>query len=216
MKKWSVLIGLVIIMIIATGCSSPFSNERGMSEDIEITADNIPEEPTKEEIINKIKNNTSNDIDDIIEANFALMDVVTVDSNEAEIYATKRFELSELSSVLSSTIEPDKMSEVKDDQQILIYPNYFVTLKVSPDDNDALIIEVAGDEFVRRNYSPSFLSTYFAFRLLDDVLDVDDWGKRRTRECKSGSCYGGYTGGGYGTPYRGDTSFRGGGPGAGK
>ncbi|ASN07341.1 DUF4247 domain-containing protein [Virgibacillus necropolis] len=203
-------------MIIATGCSSPFSNDKGIQEEVEITANDIPEEPSKDEIINKIKNNSSNDIDDIIEANFPLMDVVQADSNSAEIYATKRFELSELASVLTETIEPDEKSEVKDNQQIFIYPDEFVTLKVSEDDNDALIIEVAEDEFVRRNYSPSFLGTYFAFRLLDNVFGVNDWNRRRSQECRSGNCYGGYTGGGYGTPNRGDTSFRGGGPGSGK
>lgn len=213
MKKWSVLIGLILIIIIATGCSS---NGKGIPDEVEITAGDIPDEPSKGEIIDKIENNTSTDIDDIIEANFGLMDVVTVDSDNAEVYATKRFELSELSSVLSSAIKPEKTSEVKDNQQILIYPDYFVTLKVSPDDTDALLIEVAGDEFVRRNYAPSFLGTYFAFRLLDNVLGVNNWNGKRSRECRSGSCYGGYTGGGYGTPNRGDTSFRGGGPGSGK
>lgn len=203
-------------MIIATGCSSPFSNERGMPEEVTITASDVPEEPSKDEIIDKVKNNLSNEIDDSIEANFALMDVVNVNSDKAKIYATTRFELDELSSVFTSTVDPEQISEVKDNQQILIYPDYFITLKVSPDDSEVLLIEVAGDEFVRRNYSPNFLSTYFAFRLLDDVLDVDDWGKRRSRECKSGSCYGGYTGKGYGTPNRGDSSYRGGGPGSGK
>lgn len=218
MKKWSAFIVLLFIMIIATGCASPFSNDRGIPEEVEITADDIPEEPSKDELIDKIKNNSSNDIDDIIEANFSLMDVVSVDSDKAEIYATKRFDLSELAETLSAAIEPDKKSEVKDNQQILIYPDYFVTLKVSPDDNDALIIELAGDEFVKRNYAPSFLQTYFTYRLLDSFLG-NNWGSRRSQECRSGKCYGGYTGKGYypnGTPNRGSTSYRGGGPGAGK
>lgn len=209
MKKWSVFIVLLFIVIIAAGCSS----DRGVPEDVEITADDIPEEPSKDEIIDKIENNTSNDIDDIIEANFSLMDVVSVDSNKAEIYATKQFELSELTDTLSAAIKPEKISEMKDNQQILIYPDYFVTLKISPDDNDAVIIELAGDEFVKQNYSPSFLQTYFAFSLLNGVFGGNNWG------CRSGNCYGGYTGRGYypnGTPDRGRTSFRGGGPGAGK
>lgn len=210
MKKWSAFIVLIFIMILAAGCSS---NDRGIPEDVEITASDIPEEPSKDEIIDKIKNNSSNDIDDIIEANFSLMDVVSVDADKAEIYATKRFELNELAEVLTAAIEPDKASEVKDNQQILIYPDYFVTLKVSPDDKDALIIELAGDDFVKENYSPSFLQTYFAFRLLDSVFGGNNWG------CRSGKCYGGYTGKGYypnGTPNRGSSSYRGGGPGAGK
>ncbi|WP_099158770.1 DUF4247 domain-containing protein [Virgibacillus ndiopensis] len=216
LKKWSVYIGFVLIMLLMTACSSPF-DDRGMQEDVTITSEDVPKEPSKEELISKIKGNTSNEIDDIIEANFTLMDVVSGEGNQsAEIYATKVFELSELATVLSSKMKPDKVSEVKDNQQILVYPEHFVTLKVNDEDNDVLLIEVAEDEFVRRNYSPSFLQTYFAYRLLDDFLDVDDWGKKRAKKCKSGNCYGGYTGSGYGTHKRGDTSFRGGGPGAGK
>lgn len=214
-KKWSVFLFLLFITLILTSCS-PFLN-RGLPEDTEITADDIPEEPEKDELISTIKGNTSNEIDDIIEANFALIDSVSGDgSHDAAIYATTVLQRSELKSVLTAALEPEKVSEVKDNQQILIYPDYFVTLKVSDDDSDVTLIEVAGDEFVRRNYSPSFLSTYFAIRLMDSFLGVNDWGRKRARECKSSNCYGGYTGKGYGTPSRGHTSFRGGGPGAGK
>lgn len=221
-KKWGIYIIFLFILFVATSCSSPIPglSDRGMSNEVTITTDDLPQEPDKDALISKIKGNTSNEIDDIISANFPLMDVVSGEGNySAEIYATKRFELPALATVLTEAIEPDKISEVKDNQQILIYPNHFVTLKISEDDPEVLLIEVAADEFVRRNYSPNFLSTYFAFRLLDDVLDADDWAKRRARECRSGNCYGGYTGHGYypnGTPKRGNTSFRGGGPGAGK
>ncbi|MFC4556692.1 DUF4247 domain-containing protein [Virgibacillus kekensis] len=213
-RKWSVLISLLFISLFAAGCA-PFL-DRGM-QDTDITADDVPQEPSREELESKIKSNTSKEIDDIIQANFTLLDVVAGEGNrEANIYATTAFTLPQLESALTAAMEPEKRSEVKDNRQILIYPEHFVTLRVSEDDKDVLLIEVADDEFVRRNYSPNFLTTYFAIRLLDDVLDVDDWGKRRTRECRTGNCYGGYTSKMYGAPGRGNTSFRGGGPGAGK
>ncbi|MFD1038132.1 DUF4247 domain-containing protein [Virgibacillus byunsanensis] len=215
-KKWIVLICLLFITLIATACSSPFQ-DRGMPEEVTITAGDLPQEPGKDELTSTIKGNTSNDIDSIIESNFPLMDVVTGEGNQsAEIYATNVFSLSELEAVLTSAITPEEISEVKDSQQILIYPNHFVTLKVSDDDQDVMLIEVAEDEFVQKNYSPSFLQTYFAFRILDSVLGVNNWGNRRASECRTGNCYGGYTGQGYGTPGRGNSSYRGGGPGSGK
>lgn len=187
-----------------------------MQEDLTLTADDIPKEPEKDELTSTIKGNTSNEIDDIIEANFPLMDIVSGEGNQnSDVYATTVLSVSELESVFTSAIKPDKVSEVKNNQQILIYPNHFVTLKINEEDSDVVLIEVASNEFVRRNYAPSFLGTYFAIRILDDVLDVDDWGKKRARECKSRNCYGGYTGK-YGPPARGNTSYRGGGPGAGK
>lgn len=202
LKKWCLLTGLLFLIILLTACSS-----RGMQEEVSIKAEDIPEEPQKDEITAAINGSTNNEIDDIIEANFPLMDTVSGESNNAEIYATLQFELPELASVFSTAIDPEKISEVKDNQQILIYPDYFITLRESDEDQDVLMIEVASDEFVDRNYSPSFLGTYFSIRLIENMLGVNNWGNRQSR--------GGYRGMGD-TPDRGNTTFRGGGPGAGK
>ncbi|SEQ10717.1 protein of unknown function [Virgibacillus subterraneus] len=214
MKKWLIFTGLILIMLIMTSCAQlgPFS-DRGMQEEVIITKDDVPQEPDKESIVNELNSNKDNEIDDLIEANFPLMDVISNESNKAEIYATNQFDLTELSSVLTSAKKPKNESEVKDNQQILIYDDSFVTLKESEDDKDVLLLEVASDEFVRQNYSPSFLSTFFAMSLLNNTFGSNNWG------CRSGNCYGGYTGKGYypnGTPNRGGSIFRGGGPGSGK
>ncbi|WP_010529252.1 DUF4247 domain-containing protein [Lentibacillus jeotgali] len=201
LKKWSICIGLLSLIILLTACSS-----RGGQQGIVITADDIPQETQKEEIIAAINQTANNEIDDIIEANFPLMDTVNGETNDAEIYATQQFELEELASVFMEAIEPEKVSDIEDNQQILIYPDHFITLRESDEDQDVVMIEVADDEFVRRNYSPNFLSTYFSIRLLESMLGADNWGSRQS---------GGYTGMG-GTPGRGNTTFRGGGPGAGK
>jgi Domain of unknown function (DUF4247) len=201
-RKCILLIGLLFLIILLSACSS-----RGMSGDA-ITAQDIPDEPSKDEITSIIKNSSNYEMDDIIEANFPLVATVEGDSSNADIFATTRFNLSELSSILTETIKPTEISEVKDNQQIMIYPDDFITLRESKADSNVLLIEVASDEFVRRNYSPNFLSTYFAIRLLDNVLGVDDWG-RKYRGSYSGM-------GGMDTPSRGNTTFRGGGPGSGK
>ncbi|MFS0675187.1 DUF4247 domain-containing protein [Ornithinibacillus sp. 179-J 7C1 HS] len=201
-KKKLYYIGFLFLVMLLSACSS-----RGMDGGA-ITAQDLPSEPPKADITATIQNSSNYEMDDIIEANFPKVTTVEGDGSNAEVYATTRFNLSELSTLLTDTIKPDEISDVKNDQQILIYPNEFITLRESEADNSVLLIEVASDEFVRRNYSPNFLSTYFALRLLDDVLDVDDWGKRYK---------GTYSGmGGLGTPSRGNTTFRGGGPGTGK
>ena len=196
-KKRGLLIGLLFLILLLTACSG---------QEGTIRAEDIPDEPSKGEIANAINSSSNDEIDDIIEANFPLMDTVTGDSQTAEIYATKEFELTELASVLSSAVEPEEISEVKDNQQILIYPDDFVTLRESEEDQDVLMIEVASDEFVRRNYSPSFLSTYFTIRLLENMLGVDNWASRSRGDYR----------GMKDIPNRGNTTFRGGGPGAGK
>lgn len=175
-------------------------------QDRSITSEDIPDEPSKDEISTAIERASNDEIDDIIEDNFPLMDTVTGESQTAEIYATKEFALTELASVLSAAVKPEEISDVKDNQQILIYPDDFITLRESDDDQDVLMIEVASDEFVKRNYSSSFLSTYFTIRLLENMLGTDNWGSRSRGEYR----------GMRDIPNRGNTTFRGGGPGAGK
>lgn len=200
------LSGFILFILFLTACSSPMDNsDRGIQQEITITAESIPDESGKEEIEAAIAASPSSQIDSIIEANFPLVDVVTDESTTAKIYATKEFILEELASVLTSKVEPEETSEVIDQQQIFIYPDYFVTLKPSVDDENVLLIEVATEQFVQRNYSPSFLQTYFGIRLLDSIFG-SNWGSQRNSGTYSG----------YGTPNRGNTTFRGGGPNTGK
>ncbi len=198
----------------------PDSSNRGMEENMEIMAEDIPEQSPKETILNNLKESPSNQIDAIIASNFPQVDVVMEDDSMAEIYATTQFQLNELSTLLTEKVQPNEVSEVVDDSQMFIYPDYFVTLKLSEADRDVLLIEVASETFVKRNYSPSFLSTYFTIRMLDSLFG-NNWSSRRSQECVNHGCYGGYTGGYYGgsmsgTPNRGNSTYRGGGPGAGK
>ncbi|WP_085991693.1 DUF4247 domain-containing protein [Oceanobacillus senegalensis] len=214
-KKWVFLFGLFMVALFLTACSS---TDRGIQQESSITVGDIPNEPSKKDIIQSIQNSPSTQIDAIIAANFPLVDVVTEDDTTAEIYATTKFNLSELSSVLTENIKPDEESEVIDNRQIFIYPDHFVTLKPSEADNDVLLVEVASETFVERNYSPNFLSTYFTIRMLDSLFG-NNWSTRRSNACVTGDCYGGYSGGssgGFGTTRRGNSSYRGGGPSFGK
>lgn len=213
-KGTSAVLGLFILLLLSACAQTNFTEITEGFTEPSASIKEIPSEPSKETMMSDIKNSSSRDIEAIIAKNFYLLDVVQGDNGNANIYATQRFTISELVTVLSEAIQPDQISEMKNNQQILIYPNHFVTVKTSQEDANTLLIEVASDEFVKNNYSPNFLTTYFAIRLLDDVLDVDDWGKKRINQCSNGGCYGGYSI--RGTTQRGMSDFRGGGPSAGK
>ncbi|WP_186578383.1 DUF4247 domain-containing protein [Aquibacillus kalidii] len=215
---------LLLAILSACGSSDPFADFEEFQGDVSepsVSVQNLPDEPTKDEMKSQIRNSSTNDISTIIGDNFNLLETVKGENNIAIVYATNKFTVSELVSTLTSTVEPKQQSELIDNQQVLIYPDHFVTIKQSEEDPDSTLIEVASDQFVRDNYSPSFLQTYFALKILDDVLDVDDWAKKRKSKCADGSCYGGYSttkkynSGGLNTN-RGMSSVRGGGPSAGK
>ncbi|RKQ14677.1 DUF4247 domain-containing protein [Oceanobacillus bengalensis] len=196
-------IALLFSIIFLSACSLD-SSSRGMSQEISITADEVPGELDKQTIISSITSSPSTEIDDIIEVNFPLVDTFSDNNESAEIYATTQFTLSELANVLEEATNPTEVSDEIDDQQIFIYPDAFLTLAPSVDDDKVLLIEVASETYVRNNYSPSFLQTYFAIRLLDDMFG-SNWSRSKSSD-SSGS----------GSTLRGNTTFRGGGFGFGK
>jgi hypothetical protein len=168
-------------------------------------------------------------ISDFISNEYVFFDTVNDandSSNFSEIYLAEDESIEQVASNLLSYQQPVETSELKEGKQVLIYDNLFVILTENQDNASNTNIEVANKDFVRNNYSPSFFDGLFVLWLLDDVLDVDDWGKKRNSQCKKDPsyCYDGYgssSGSFKGinkTPtVRGGSSIvRGGGPGAGK
>jgi len=146
--------------------------------------------------------------------------------NFSEIYLAENQTIDDVTLNISSYEQPIEMSEKKDGKQVLVYDNLFVIITEDEDNQANTFIEVANNEFVRNNYSPDFFDGLFILWVLDDLLDVDDWGKKRKSQCNNNPeyCYDGY--GGSGGSFKGinktptirggSSSVRGGGPGAGK
>jgi hypothetical protein len=202
-------------LLLITGCSSSLlEGERGMSS----TGFN---EISKDEIEKNLRNVDYSTINALIHENFSLVDTISEGANErVYIFATKQFTINELSSLFESNTKPDQMSELKANKQVFVYKNDILTLQVDQKDSDIVLLELATADFVRNHYSSDFFDGYLALYILDEVLDVDDWGKKRKQFCSSGNCYGGYINT---QKYRsGDvgslrgSSNRGGGPSAGK
>ncbi|GGM26552.1 hypothetical protein GCM10011351_10370 [Paraliobacillus quinghaiensis] len=214
MKRIVPFFSIIMALIFLSAC--------GETEPASV--DEIPSEPSQAELTDQLKRSTTYDVETLMSDNFYLLDTVVADREEANIYATKQFTVEEIVDVVSETIEPDEISEKKDNQRILIYPNHFVTFKQSEEDSQVTLIEVATDTFVRNNYSPNYLNGFFTYIMLDRMLSTNNWGQNRQNKCSGGSCYGGYTtgqktfGGGVTTnrTNRGLSSIRGGGPSAGK
>jgi hypothetical protein len=223
MKKFTLICSALFFFILLSGCSqNEFSNLSAFDESSSVNLEDIQTGITKEQTMENIKNDRNQEIDTIIANNFSYIDNVSGKETVANVYGTDLFGVEELADLLNETKQPDEISEYIDGQQILIYQDLFIILKDSEELENVTIIEVASNQFVRNNYNPSFLQTYFAIRLLDDVLDVDDWGKNRRKYCQTNDCYGGYsssTGKAYSggsTTNRGMSSVRGGGPSSGK
>lgn len=164
-----------------------------------------------------------------VQSNYPLFDVVASavsSSNYSEVYVAEGKSLDEVSIELQGVKQPIEVSDKNVNKQVLIYDQLFVILSLDEDNNGNTLIELANKEFVRNNFNPGFFEGMLLMRFLDDVLDVDDWGKNRRIQCKNypDQCYRGYSSsGGSFKGYqnrpsvRGGTStVRGGGPGVGK
>jgi len=168
-------------------------------------------------------------ISEYVNNEYILFDTVndaTDTANFSEIYLAEDESIEQVASKLIAYQEPVETSELKEGKQVLVYDNLFVILTEDKDNSANTNIEVANKDFVRNNYSPSFFNGLFALWILDDILDVDDWGKKRKSQCKQNPsyCYDGYgssSGSFKGinktpTVRGGSSTVRGGGPGAGK
>ena len=169
------------------------------------------------------------DIVEYIGNEYIIYDTVssaTNSSNFSEIYIAENQAVGVVASNMIAHQQPNEISEKQDGKQVLIYENLFVIITEDEENPANSYIEVANDQFVKNNYNPSFFNGLFLLWVLDDVLDVDDWGKKRNIQCQQnpGNCYAGYgksSGSFKGmnpipTIRNGSSSVRGGGPGAGK
>lgn len=169
----------------------------------------------------------SSKVMDYIKEQFPLVDVVQsqLDSDdESYVYRAENKSVEELASELRGQEEPTEMGEYNNGKQALIYDNQFVILTQDPDNSDHTLVEVSSEEFVRDNYNPGFFQGMLLGSLLSDWFG-NNWDKNRcnprVEDCyegygsSGGGYYGSWGSGGNNTSGRGST-FRGGGPGAGK
>ncbi|CQR48128.1 hypothetical protein BN1058_02476 [Paraliobacillus sp. PM-2] len=213
MKRWLLLLCLTLLpLLVACGEAEPAS------------VDEIPDEASQAQLTERLNKGVPMDIESLLADVFYKLDTVVSDSAEANIYATRQFTLDELVDEVASAMPPKEISEKYNNQQMLIYPNHFVTFKQSEEEDQVILMEVAPDRFVRNNYSPNYLNHFFAFAMLNRMLSADNWAENKRNTCSAGSCYGGYTTGtkSFGGDVvtnrtnRGMFSTRGGGPSAGK
>ncbi|KGX84476.1 hypothetical protein N783_14235 [Pontibacillus marinus BH030004 = DSM 16465] len=216
LKTKGVLIAILSVLFL-TSCSQGFAElDRGMQNTY-----TFPEEPSKQTLMNRMENRSFQNAEDFVSSTFPLLDKVrgNQSNQEARIYVTQRFGVKELSNIVSEKFKPDRESDYNNGKKVLIYADTFITFKQSEQSSDVTLIEIASDRFVRNNYSPNFFNGLFALWVLDEVLDVDDWGKKRRKACLSGGCYGGYSSEKYRSGSSGSfrgSSGRGGGPSSGK
>lgn len=163
---------------------------------------------------------------DVVKKHYTINDTVksSVDSSDtARIFTAKNKSINQVKSVLTKEMKPSKVSDKANGKQALVYDNYIVTLTQDDKNPKNTNIEVATYGFVRDNYRPSFFQGLLTYYFLSHLFGVNNWASRQNSRCiQTNGCYRGYnqSGGRYKGPgskplFRSST-FRGGGPNAGK
>ncbi|MCA0969818.1 DUF4247 domain-containing protein [Halobacillus litoralis] len=214
----AVIVGIILLFNVFGEDDDPL---RGMTGSYtQDTYNELPDEPSRNEIIDNIDNYSSNgtssendnesqtqddsddaqtdsssskSIEELIQVAFPLLDTVNRNNGTSKIYMTRELTLPEVVQQLSDEIQPEEISQRQDDRQVLVYPEHFVIVQESNEEPGLVTIELANDRFVRENYSPSFFNGMLTAIVLNRVLDADDWFDRRRSSCRqSNDCYGGY------------------------
>lgn len=154
-------------------------------------------------------------VQNIVADKYPVKDTVKSSTNAddaAKIYIAEGQSINDVSNYLKKQKEPKRASQKKDNKEVLVYDDYFVTMTESSQNPDNTEIEVADYAFVRDNYRPSFFEGLFAGYVLSNLFGVNNWAGRQSSRCASSinGCYGGYgqSGGRYKGPSR-APSFRG-------
>lgn len=217
MYRKSIIIFILFALFLNACAPMSYQELDGASETEPVTVENIPEEPSRQELTDSLERNSSDDIAAMLGNTFYLLDVVSGESEEAYVYATRQFSVQELANLVAELKVPEEISEFKENRQILVYDDHFVTFQQAEENEDITLIEVASDEFVENNYSPNYFNGFFTFLLLNRMIGSNNWSNNRMERCRNTQCYGGYSNSrSYNTNNRGMSNYRGGGPGAGK
>ncbi|WP_100330069.1 DUF4247 domain-containing protein [Bacillus xiapuensis] len=166
-------------------------------------------------------------VEEYISEQYPLIDVVESpdsDEDESYIYQAEGKQVKELAKELAKVEKPRETGKYVNGKQVLLYKRLFIILTDDPDHQDSSLIEVSTEGFVRHHYHPGFFQGMLLGHILSDMFG-HNWDKQQRNRCgpdRNPDCYNGYgsSGGYYGTWGSGSSgrgsTFRGGGPGAGK
>jgi hypothetical protein len=93
-------------------------------------------------------------------------------NQESYIYQADKQSVPEVAKKLSDQKKPDQISRNDNQQMFLVYSDELYDLQRDKKNPDNTLIEVSNKEFVRNNYSSSFLKGYLSAVLLDRLYQL--------------------------------------------
>ncbi len=100
------------------------------------------------------------------------LESVTKDGKQlSRVYRAENKTVPEVATELADQRTPKEMSKEDDDHMFLVYSDEWYHLQKDPEKPEDTLIEVDNQEFVKENYSPSFLEGYVLASLIGNLFD---------------------------------------------
>lgn len=116
-------------------------------------------------------------ISDTVKEQYPLESVNGSGSQTSYVYRAADQTVPEVAKQLIDKKKPEQQSEESTERMFLVYSDEVIHLQKAPDDPADTLIEVDSKEYVRNNYSSSFLEAYLLASVLDDLFDHGRYGK---------------------------------------
>lgn len=116
-------------------------------------------------------------LSDSVREQYPLESVNGSGSATSYVYRAAGETVPEVAASLAAQRTPEQQSETSDERMFLVYSDEVVHLQQAPDNPADTLIEIDSTEYVRQNYSMSFLEGYLLASLLDDLFDHGKYGK---------------------------------------
>ncbi|UVI27919.1 DUF4247 domain-containing protein [Paenibacillus spongiae] len=123
-------------------------------------------------------------INETIKDTYPLESVNGSGSQTSYVYRAAGKTVPEVASELAASSKPEQQSDEAEDRMFLVYSDRIVHLQQDEKKPEDTLVEVDSKEYVRNNYSMSFLEGYLMASLLGDLFDNGRYG---------GGSYRGYT-----------------------
>lgn len=115
-------------------------------------------------------------IDQTIKETYPLESVNGSGAETSYVYRAAGQSVPEVAKELAEASKPDQISDEQEDRMFLVYSDRIVHLQRDEANPEDTLVEVSSKEYVRNNYSMSFLEGYLLASLLSDLFDNGRYG----------------------------------------
>ncbi|TCM93301.1 uncharacterized protein DUF4247 [Paenibacillus sp. BK033] len=115
-------------------------------------------------------------ISDTVKEQYPLESVNGSGSQTSYVYRAADQTVPEVAKQLIDKKKPEQQSAESTERMFLVYSDEVIQIQQAPDDPSDSLIEIDSKEYVRNNYSSSFLEGYLLASVLSDLFDNGKYG----------------------------------------